>query len=144
MNSGVSQGATPAVNPESATKHNALTHVKSMTAMHEIWSSAPRGTLVTFNLVRRQPLRNLSAFRVSHDCFAPNAHIKLKYIIVHDPVSKHGARVNLADAIIKAQHPCPPSGFQVYPSERITDKEQLEEMRSFSETMKRRMNCCFN
>lgn len=123
---------------------NDVPAIKSMTAIREIWAHTAQGNLVTFNLVRRQPLRNLTSIRITHDCYAPKAQIILRYVIIHDGSTKYNARVNLHKTPIRANHPCPPSGFQVFPVERITNQQQLEEMRSFTNTMRKKFCHCIS
>jgi len=108
---------------------------KSMSALIETWSSTTRSNLVTFYIVRRNPLQNFSSVRVSHDCYLDGAKLNLKYIIIRDDRTQQCAKIDLQNKPISAYHPCPPSGFQVFSAERVVGPQQLEETRTLVQLM---------
>lgn len=117
---------------------------KSLTLLHEAWPATARRSVVSFQLIRREQLKNLSSVRISHDCYGPNNFITLRYLIVHDEEGPYLGRAKLRQHKIRAVHPCPPSGLQVYPVERLSDLRQLEEANSYANLLRRSDNswCC--
>lgn len=117
---------------------------KSMTAAREAWSSVRQGDLIVFNLKRRHPLGELSSIRLIHDCYAPDAYITLKYIIIRDEITLQMAKARLDGNQIYALHACPPSGLQVYTIERLAAPEHTEETRSFTLAVRNSVcqGCC--
>lgn len=83
------------------------------------WNLFKRTDTVTFYLLRRNPLKNFNSIRIMHDCYDCDAQITFKYIIIRDDNNKQSSRVNLANQPIRAIHPCPPSGMQVFQAVRI-------------------------
>lgn len=117
---------------------------KSMTAVREAWGNVRQGDLIIFNLKRRHPLGELSSVRLLHDCFAPNAYITIKYIIIRDEITLQMAKARLDGKQIHALHACPPSGLQVFTIERLAAPEHTEETRSFTQALRRGvcLGCC--
>lgn len=98
---------------QAASRPNWL-NTKSMAALVETWANTPKSSIVSFTLIKRNPLTNLTSIRVSHDCYKPNALLLIKYIQLKDDQTLQRARADLADKPIRAVHPCPPSGVQVF------------------------------
>lgn len=103
-------------NPPIAIKSPAF---KSMSTFHETWANTTRGNQITFHLVRRNPLTNLSFIRISHDCFQPETYITFKFITVRDDATGQMYRAVLQNKPIRAIHPCPPTGLQVFSVEKV-------------------------
>lgn len=101
-------------------------HIKSLSILHEQWAGTNPGELVTFQLSRRQALMNVASARVTHDCYAADAVMTLKYIVLYDQSAKVNFMINLKNAQLKAIHPCPPTGLQVFPVEKVIKHEDLK------------------
>lgn len=98
---------------------------RSMTSLMERWSNTLRSTQISFFLIKRLPMKNFGAIRVTHDCFNRNAYMTLKHVIVREDATKSIVKIDLQGKQIKAMHPCPPTGLQVFAAERSIANQQV-------------------
>lgn len=111
-----------------ATRNNMS--LKSYDVIKQTWSNTPRASIVVFHLIRRNPLKDFAAIRITHDCYKPNGFITLQYVIIRDDATKQSARVDLQGTRIYAAHPCPAGSYQVFPASKVVGNQQLDESRS--------------
>lgn len=114
--------------PETTAKPHPA-NVRSMTVVKEDWNKTTPGELITWQLVRRRPLMDVAKARITHDCYAKGAFVSLKFIVFYDPQAAITFMINLRDQQLQAIHPCPPSGAQLFPVEKLTAPN--EEVKSF-------------
>lgn len=107
--------------PQPSGRKHPSTVYKSMTALHDVWSKTNPSDTLSFLLVRREELTNLAAVRIFHDCYTPDTYLTLRYIFVKCEATGAITRFDLTDKQIRSIHPCPPSGVQVFRSERPAD-----------------------
>lgn len=103
---------------------------KSTTNLQQVWSSTPKSNLITFYLVRRHPLIRLSSVRISHDCYTQGSYISFKYVTIRDEATFQCVKAELVGQTIKAPHPCPPSGYQVFPFEVMENYKPADDRKS--------------
>lgn len=126
--------------PEEKTKPLHPMHIKSLSILHETWAGTEPGERVTFQMSRRQALMNVTSARVSHDCYIANATITLKYIVLYDQSARIYFMIHLKNIQLRSIHPCPPSGLQVFPVEKVVSHEELKSFMDITQT--RYMFCC--
>lgn len=99
-----------------------LPYYKSLSGLHDTWSNTTPSSAITFRLVRRMPLIDFYSVRVSHDCYNIDAFIRLKNLSIKEDNSGLVAKISFTGKDIRAHHPCPPSGLNIYTLDKVVKK----------------------
>lgn len=120
---------TPAaqVNPPQPAKETVASYkstvkyvVKTLSFVEENWRVSAKAEEIKFTLQRRWPLTDVAFVRITHDCYNLRAKVTFKSIFIKDDSSPLCYRADLQNKPIRATHPCPPSGVQIFNVECIS------------------------